>query len=188
MPKGNLNILSNLLLCKAGITTNHGLNDPHLKLTNGVIVPMKQSRGISVVDILPPRVPFNATATIVHESPELWHQRTMHVGLKKLQMMKVLDAKANLDGCKTCTSCKVKVRALKLDPSKKTLPERPLELLVLDLMVPTKGQSGAFLIATDAYSKMIQGEFVKDYRAKTLLTALKLILMRFGKNPKAVVN
>ena len=46
MARENLQILSNKMLCDAGIVPVHGPGKPHLKLPDGLTVPMRQNRGI----------------------------------------------------------------------------------------------------------------------------------------------
>ena len=111
----------------------------------------------------------------------------MHASLHKLKQMKLGSKDDRLNPCIVCHETKEKFRSLKLNPDRKSVSKEVLETLVIDLMVPTKGEPGVFLVVTDAYSRYCHGQYVRNYRSSTLTEALEVILMRFGRSPKEIV-
>ena len=43
------------------------------------------------------------------------------------------------------------------------------------------------MIAVDAYTRFLHGEYVLDYEASTMKRALQMILLRMGKPPKLII-
>ena len=136
IPGSNLNLLSNACLHRMGFKPDHDPEVLKLKLPEGGSVPMFLESDISVVKVPPPVVSVNATR--VEETPELWHARTMHLGLDKLKTMRVVRKKDKIGFCDTCASCKAKKFSATIVERFRKRPTKPGEMWALDLLIPGK--------------------------------------------------
>ena len=128
---------------------NHDPKQPELTLPDGNKVRMEEKRAITMVQIMPPKKPVVNSTLINEETPEFWHLRTMHVAEDKLHHMGVIGSHQKVEACNTCMMYKPKIRVLKLEPEKKEVPTKKLELVAYDLLVPAANQKGVMLMCID---------------------------------------
>jgi len=178
-PKAHVNILSHYVLCQYDIEPVHNKSGGHLVLPGGHQVPMMINNRVSVVNILPPPHAFVNNLLAAKESSLLWHRRTMHCSKNKLIKLGVIKKNAKFDQCTDCTACRPVISRLQLNSEYKTVAEKPGDFVSMDLLIPTKGVDGCFLVAVDFYSRFISTEFCLKTDAQSLLGALKAILNRF---------
>ena len=103
----------------------------------------------------------------------------MHCSKNKLVKLGVMKKNAKFDQCTDCTACRPVISRLQLNSEYKTVAEKPGDFVSMDLLIPTKGVDGCFLVAVDFYSRFISTEFCLKTDAQSLLGALKAILNRF---------
>lgn len=115
-PRAKVKLLCNAALYRAGISTCHDPEDPHLILTKegGRRIPMVIHSTTRI--FVPPPKSFLASTLDNKPDAQLWHERTMHMSIDYLRGMGLQVPAGGLDYCNTCVQVKAKRYQPKLDP------------------------------------------------------------------------
>ena len=187
VPEARLNILSLSMLHKAGIEHKLTETERYLQLSQGRKIPIDINNDIYTVQLIPPKPVFTALIERQPTEIDLWHQRTMHVSLTKLQKLGLIKTIPEKCVCNICLQCKQKFDPLRLDASRKAVADKPGEIVAFDLMIPAKHHTGAMLLGIDAYSRLTAGEYVANTSAGSLQRAFLDILHELQVQPRLVI-
>jgi transposase InsO family protein len=170
----NFNLLSVAQLCDLGFSCNFTVDDVIISSVDGSNLKFKGFRheNIYLVDFSSSEAKLTTCLFSKASLGWLWHRRLGHVGMKQLNWLTKHDLVRGLKDVKfekdkLCSSCQAGKQVANTHPNKSQMStHRPLELLHMDLFVPTSfvsiGGNSYCLVIVDDYSRFTWVYFLRD--------------------------